>query len=66
MTSKVRIGGTARIPDLLGHRIDLRSRAGDKAHGGTAMAARDRERAPDAAARASHQYVGVGQDGHSP
>ena len=58
---EVRICGAARIPDLLGHRIDLRSRAGDEADGGTAMAAGDGERAADATARASYQYVGVGQ-----
>ncbi len=61
----VRIGVAARIPDLLGHRIDLRSRAGDEADGGTAMAASDGERAADATARASYQYVCVGQ-GRSP
>jgi hypothetical protein len=58
---EVRICGAARITDLLGHRIDLSSRAGDKADGGTATAAGDSERATDAAARASYQYVGVGQ-----
>ncbi len=57
----VRIGGAARIADLLGHRIDLLGRAGDQADGGTAMAAGDRERAADATARAGYQYVGVGQ-----
>ena len=56
-----RIGGAARIPDLWATESICSAVRAMRLSDGTVMAAGDSERATDAAARASYQYVGVGQ-----